>query len=433
MSPEEQALLRAKAQANFSQEQQGSWLNRFGAELGKSPQQALSDNLMRGQMDNFGGQLQSQMVGNGQANQAQGYNALGIQDVAPTAVVGGLAPPMTSPNIPATSGARKVMHKEQQNDQKAQEKAQSEHEKRVRDYMSKREGIALDTQNRMAKLDSIYANQGTDLTPLAQMIDGMGAYSDPSGKMGNVNPVSNMAKQYSQGRMSEQDLIGLKNKLAMQQDKQYGSLTDDSTNMLRMEMMKEQYDASNKLREKLGMTKAVNTKSSPLSGEMVKRSDNITGMSSAVKAMEELTKGGKDQPWNTWISQKTGISDTEFGIHLRNASEYYGRMQSGGAIQKEEDKRFIAALFKPMDTPQIKRQKFEMLNRMLKERAQSIAAGRPTKSLPPALRQVLNDGGDVWAASQDYIKDGENAPDLDFTTKSDDEVAQAYAKFKGRI
>ena len=386
MTPEQQQLLRANAQANFNQEQQGSWLSRFGAELGKSPQQALSDNLMRGQMDNFGGQLQSQMVGNGQANQAQGYNALGIQDVAPPAVVGGIAPPMTSPNIPATSGARKVMHKEQQNDQKTQEKAQSDYEKRVRDYMSKREGIALDTQNRMAKLDSIYTNQGTDLSPLARLMDqNSGVYSDASGRMGEVNPPTNFEKQYSQGRMSEQDLIGLKNKLAMQQDKQYGSMTDDSANMLRMEMMKEQYDASNKLREKLGMTKANKQTGVKVSGETKNKIGLINSATSGIDDMFTLLSTGTGD-----ASLTDPFLASKYTIAKQTILDNFAHLQTGAAISAEESKLYKSLIPQYRDSKDIKMHKLRKMRDILQGRHHMYTTGDLSMPVDPSGQVVSN-------------------------------------------
>jgi len=134
--------------------------------------------------------------------------------------------------MPASIPAQKAMGKERDIQAKTEQKQQTDYEKRVRDYMTKREGIALDTQNRMAKLDSMYAAQGQDTSSLLNMVG-----ANVGGQLG-AN-LSMQAKQQSAGRMSEQQVEMLKQKLAMQQDAQYGSLTDDAANMERMDYLRE--------------------------------------------------------------------------------------------------------------------------------------------------------------------------------------------------
>lgn len=71
----------------------------------------------------------------------------------------------------------------------------------------------------------------------------------------------------------------------------------------------------------------------------------------AVEGMRRAFANG-DSTFSMW-------GDNQFTLEARAAAEMYGRLQSGGAINKEEEKNFLKMLPRWDDDPEIQRQKLE--------------------------------------------------------------------------
>lgn len=98
-----------------------------------------------------------------------------------------------------------------------------------------------------------------------------------------------------------------------------------------------------------------------LSGTDKARFDN------ALMVLKNIDKmgGALDQGENTFSL----VGDTPYTAAERMAAEAYGRMQSGGAISEDEEKRFMAMLPKATDSAEMQRkklldQKEEMISRL---------------------------------------------------------------------
>ena len=131
-------------------------------------------------------------------------------------------------------------------------------------------------------------------------------------------------------------------------------------------------------------------KTSSMSGEMMKRLDNVAGMDTALTQMKELASKGAGG-WGDWMRDKNpAASASKFNALVDLASEMYGRMQSGGAIQRDEAKRFVKAMFDPSDSQDIKMFKLEQLRGMIDQRAETLAYGRDFGTLPSSLKTILN-------------------------------------------
>lgn len=69
------------------------------------------------------------------------------------------------------------------------------------------------------------------------------------------------------------------------------------------------------------------------------------------------------------------MADNEFTEALRDAAENYGRMQSGGAISKPEEERFIKTVFKLGDSRADVLRKIDKQFKMFKGRQDRIMSG----------------------------------------------------------
>lgn len=66
------------------------------------------------------------------------------------------------------------------------------------------------------------------------------------------------------------------------------------------------------------------------------------------------------------------IGDNDYTRSLRMAAETFGRMQSGGAINKDEEKRFLAMAPKPTDSKEQQRKKLEQMQRIYSDRLNTL-------------------------------------------------------------
>lgn len=297
--------------------------------------------------------------------------------------------PMTTP-IP-NQAVNKVQQQEDKNFRQV-----------VKDYMKKREALAKNSQDKARILGDNFQQQA-DLSPLAALSD--------SWFGGNLSRSYRRPETQAENFMKQQQLENSANQT-------YSSLTDDEMNLLRQEFNMDQAEQNRQLeREKMQMS---GSKIKPLTGEMVKRLDNIAGMDRTLSQMKQLSIGNNEEEVKTFLSQNMSLApDTKFGALLRNAAEYYGRMQSGGAIQQAEDKRFIMSLFKPNDSIKVRMQKYKEMEDMIRERAESISFGMDPSQLPKSLSRILdkNKGGgqknnvsNSRDAAMNWIKANPNDP-----------------------
>ena len=128
-------------------------------------------------------------------------------------------------------------------------------------------------------------------------------------------------------------------------------------------------------------TKAVGTASSA----DIARADNLQGADKALDDMQAaLSKMGDNRIFSK-IGEMTTIGDTPYEEANRRWSELVGRMQSGGAINKDEEARFKTMAPSIMDSPEMRNQKYEILKQMLSERMTGL---KQSKALGGAYRDI---------------------------------------------
>lgn len=142
---------------------------------------------------------------------------------------------------------------------------------------------------------------------------------------------------------------------------------EDAKNILNFGQMRETIDArkqqaamlldakkEERLRKDLPSERIKN-----LSGTDKARFDNARMAAQALDEMDQALAAGD----NTFSL----IGDTAYTAAARRATEAYGRMQSGGAINKEEEARFEKTLPRPSDSVEIQRQK------LIKQKEEMVA------------------------------------------------------------
>lgn len=92
--------------------------------------------------------------------------------------------------------------------------------------------------------------------------------------------------------------------------------------------------------------------------------NKIGGIASAVSALNDMESSLNSGVGPRYLDANTplvgkAISDTPYSKGERVLSEVIGRLQSGGAINKDEEKRFLAMGPRPGDSPEIQRQKLQ--------------------------------------------------------------------------
>ncbi len=263
-------------------------------------------------------------------------------------------------NMPMSNASKKNFDTQGGKDLKDRDKMRD----KLAEYFRKREDLASDTRNRMEKLDRQFAGQGPDLSGLA-------AFGDmllPSGVSAQ--------KFYQQYKpMGETEMEMLKQKLQDKEQGGYERLSKDYMTMERDAAMREQYKAGNKLREKAIQDKGMK----PLSGEAIKRMSFVMSMDRGVKGMKDLIRDhdfGKLYRAQTQAGLSSNyVKDTKLATYIRSVAESYGRMQSGGAIQQEEAKRFVMEMFKTVENKETFMRKLDQLQIMVDDRRKLIQSG----------------------------------------------------------
>lgn len=113
-----------------------------------------------------------------------------------------------------------------------------------------------------------------------------------------------------------------------------------------------------------------------LSGENMKRYDSAVMGLEAAKGMEAALKSGD----NTFSL----VGDNDFTLNKNRFTEALGRMQSGGAISKEEEKRFAHMAPTFTDSAEIQQKKIQWIKDEMAKRLKTLGAEVPEKETSPA-------------------------------------------------
>lgn len=132
----------------------------------------------------------------------------------------------------------------------------------------------------------------------------------------------------------------------------------------------EAYNASLLAQQKL-ISERQNVSAKPLSAEAQQRYDNATMALKGVQEMRKALKAGQ----NTF----SVIGDNEFTIGSQNFVEGLGRMQSGGAIGAEEQKRFENMRPKATDSAAIQMKKLDQAEKELRDRINALKPAETTQ------------------------------------------------------
>lgn len=117
------------------------------------------------------------------------------------------------------------------------------------------------------------------------------------------------------------------------------------------------------------------------------RFDNILMTTKALDQMEEALKKGE--------SRYSPIGDNQYTLNLSKAAEAFGRMQSGGAINKDEEARFVGLIRSAGDSKEIQMKKLKEFKDEMKSRYQTLGFD-PNKSplfAPKGQPQTAPTGG----------------------------------------
>lgn len=139
-----------------------------------------------------------------------------------------------------------------------------------------------------------------------------------------------------------------------------------------------------------------------LSGTQLERLDNVRMAAGALSDLEgALNKGVSARP-----DLVAGIfGDNEFSESATRFSEAIGRMQSGGAITKDEEGRFLRLIPKFNDSDEIRKQKIANMRQILEGRFKNLSQGpdttTPLFNQAPQATQAPSDGSVDFAQLSD--------------------------------
>jgi hypothetical protein len=194
----------------------------------------------------------------------------------------------------------------------------------------------------------------------------------------DLSPLMRLADQWSGSKLSagyqapetaderQARLMGIEQQIAGQSSK----ITDDELGLLKTQMMGEMY------RNKADAAAQKGTSLNDLSGESKKMVGLANEGINAVTGMEQAMANGVGPSRVNPSSPLIGsfVSDNAFTSNQRIAAEMFGRLQSGGAINKEEEDRFIAMGPRPGDDTQMAMQKLAAQKAALQDRLRIVGA-----------------------------------------------------------
>lgn len=242
-----------------------------------------------------------------------------------------------------------------------QQKKDKDYQATVKEYMKKQEALAKNSEDRSRIMGERFQGQ-TDLSPLMALSDSW--YG------------GNLAKSYRAPETQAQNMAA-QQKYDNQAFNQYGKLADDEMNLLRQNLMGEQYahkqnmdQANFDLRKDELNAKRSSYGQKPLAAEAIKRLDYIVDGSDALGRLRGAVAEGQSMRPDIPL-----VGDNDFTAALRDAAEQYGRMQSGGAISRPEEDRFIKAVWKMGDTPSEVLKKIDKQMNMFENRKTRLLSG----------------------------------------------------------
>lgn len=115
-------------------------------------------------------------------------------------------------------------------------------------------------------------------------------------------------------------------------------------------------------------------KPKPLSGEMTKRSDNVDMALKAILGMQDALEAGD----NTFSL----VGDNDYTSNRARWNEAFGRMQSGGAIQKDEIETFENMAPTVWDSADMQKKKLKWMEGEMRKRRGSIDQLAPPTNNP---------------------------------------------------
>jgi len=145
------------------------------------------------------------------------------------------------------------------------------------------------------------------------------------------------------------------------------------------------------------------------------RYDNVLMLTDAIGKMKNALAQGQNR--------YSPIGDNDFTLGLSKAAEAFGRMQSGGAINKDEEARFVSQMRSVGDSPQVQKQKLDEMLKLAKQRFQTLGFD-PSKSPVFAQAQAVS----MPSPSGGMIPQAHAAGVPDFDNMSEEELKKYIGK-----
>lgn len=250
--------------------------------------------------------------------------------------------------------------------EREQVKARNDYEKRIRQFMTDREKLIKNAEERARILRQSQGFEGLDLSPLAALVDS--------------ETGSNLQRGYN-APMSQAERNMLADRLQQQAGVGYGALANNEVQMAQLASSEERARQNAELRQKLLNQKQSTANQKPLSGELLKRLEHTTLAKNKAQQLLSVVDRG-----DTLRRDLPLVGDSDFTRLIRDAAEQFGRMQSGGAINKQEEGRFLDSIFKYGDDREMVKTKIQEYLRDMEMREKLIKSGGrgDTKGYTPA-------------------------------------------------
>lgn len=195
----------------------------------------------------------------------------------------------------------------------------------------------------------------------------------------DLSPLMALADQWTGSNLSQgykrPETAAEKKARAMQIEQtiagQNSKITDDELGLLKTQMMGEMYKNKADLAAQGGGISDLSGEAKKMLGLANEGINAVNGMTAALDSGVGPSRIDSNTPL-----LGTFVSDNAFTSNQRIAAEMFGRLQSGGAINKEEENRFIAMGPRPGDDPQQARLKLAAQKAALEDRMK-IVGGSP--------------------------------------------------------
>jgi hypothetical protein len=250
----------------------------------------------------------------------------------------------------------------------AENKVRKQYESQIDKYMNQREKLIQNMQDR-AKIIRESENQ-LDLSPIMALIDS--------------ETGSNFSRVY-QAPLNAAQKERLAQNLESRASQGLGALASLQQQQRNQALLNEKWKRDNMIRERIANIRGG---AKPMSGEQIKRLDYVVGAEDALNRLETAV----NDPNVTMRPDIPFVGDNTFTEALRDAAENYGRMQSGGAISKDEEKRFLAKVYKIGDSREDVLRKIKQFRQEMKgRRTRLLSGGRNVGQTSPEVEAVSFD------------------------------------------